>query len=468
MESLTGNEKGSNILEFKKKKQLNIGIIIFGIIFIYLIATIVMYITAPHITVYEVRQGSILKDTAYTGLAIRDEIVVEAAENGYINYFAQDNSKVKVGSDIYTLTNDKLNFEDSTNTEEVSLTSEQKHNLALKIQKFIYDYEETNFSDSYDLKNDLKSSLGSLSSQTKLSQLDSMVSQGSLSNANIYKTADDGVVVYSVDGMESLTVENVTASHLDKSDYHKTEFTNNAKIKSGDAVYKIITDDNWTLMLELDEETADALKEKTYVKVNFTKDNQTMWAEFRMNTIDGHHLAYLSFQNAMVRYATERYLDVELVLEDETGLKIPKTAETEKKFYVVPFDYITQGGGDSSGSSVLIQTRDKDENEIIRHMEVDIYYQNEEEGIVYLDPNQFDRNAVLLKENSNETFQLKEKRTLKGVYCINKGYAVFKQINILCESDTYYIVEEGSAYGLSNYDHIALDSTNIKDNDVVF
>lgn len=465
---MTANEKDSNILEFKKKKQLNIGIIIFGIIFIYLVATIVMYITAPHITVYEVRQGSILKDTAYTGLAIRDEIVVEAAENGYINYFAQDNSKVKVGSNIYTLTSEKLNFEDNTNTEDVSLTSEQKHNLALKIQKFIYDYEETNFSDSYDLKSDLKSTLGSLSSETKLSQLDSMVNQGSLSNANIYKTADDGVVVYSVDGMESLAVENVTALHLDKSDYHKTEFANNAKIKSGDAVYKIITDDSWTLVLELDKETANALKDKTYVKVNFTKDNQTMWAEFQMNTIDGHCLAYLSFQNAMVRYATERYLDIELVLEDETGLKIPKTAETEKKFYIVPLDYIIQGGGDSSGSSVLIQTRDKDDNEITRHMEVNIYYQNEEEGIVYLDPNQFDKNTILLKENSNDTFELKEKRTLKGVYCINKGYAVFKQINILCESDTYYIVEEGSAYGLSNYDHIALDSTNIKENDVVF
>ncbi len=465
---MTTTEKDSNILEFKKKKQLNIGIIIFGIIFIYLVATIVMYITAPHITVYEVRQGSILKDTAYTGLAIRDEIVVEATESGYINYFAQDNSKVKVGSSIYTLTNDKLTFEDNTNTEDVSLTSEEKRNLALKIQKFIYDYEEANFSDSYDLKNALKSSLGSLSSQTKLTQLDSMIRQGSLSSANIYKTADDGIVVYSVDGMESLTIESATAAHLDKSHYHKTEFANNTKIKSGDAVYKIITDDKWTLLLELDEETAEALKEKTYVKVNFTKDNQTMWADFQIKTIDGHHLAYLSFQNAMVRYATERYLDVELVLEDETGLKIPKTAETEKKFYVVPLDYITQGGGDSSGTSVLIQTIDKDDNEIIRHMEVDIYYQNEEEGIVYLDPNQFDRDAVLLKENSNDTFQLNEKRTLKGVYCINKGYAVFKQINILCESDTYYIVEEGSAYGLSNYDHIALDSTNIKENDVVF
>lgn len=465
---MTAAEKDSNILEFKKKKQLNIGIIIFGIIFIYLVATIVMYITAPHITVYEVRQGSILKDNAYTGLAIRDEIVVEATESGYINYFAQDNSKVKVGSDIYTLTDGKLSFEEHTNTEEVSLTSEQKHNITLKIQKFIYDYEEANFSDSYDLKNDLKSSLGSLSSQTKLAQLDSMISQGTLSSANIYRAADDGVVVYSVDGMESLTIDSATAAHLDKSGYRKREFSNNTKIKSGDAVYKIITDDAWTLMLELDDDTAEALKEKTYVKVNFTKDNQNMWADFQLKSVDGHNLAFLSFQNAMVRYATERYLDVELILEDETGLKIPKTAATEKSFYVVPLDYIVSGGGDSSGNSVLIQTRDKDDNEITRHMEVDIYYQNEEESIVYLDPNQFAGEEVLLKENSNDTFELKETRTLKGVYCINKGYAVFKQIHILCESDTYYIVEEGSTYGLSNYDHIALDSTHIKENDVVF
>lgn len=462
------NEKESNILEFKKKKQLNIGIIIFGIIFIYLIATIIMYITAPHITVYEVRQGSILKDNAYTGLAIRDEIVVEATESGYINYFAQDNSKVKVGSDIYTLTSSKLNFEDKTTEENVALTSEARRNITLKVQKFLNDYKETNFSDVYDLKNDLKSSLGSLSSKTKHAQLDSMVSQGYLSNANIYQTDDDGVVVYSVDGMESLTLESATLKNLDKSDYHKTEFSNNARVKAGDAIYKIITDDAWALMIEVDNDTANVLKDKTYVKVNFTKDNQTVWANLKINTVDGNHLAYLFFENAMVRYAAERFLDVKLILEDESGLKIPKTAMTEKEFYIVPMDYIMQGGGNSTGSSVLVQTRDNDDNEIVRHMEVDIYYQNEEEGIVYLDPNQFDKNVTLQKENSNEIFNLKEKRSLKGVYCINKGYAMFKQIHILCESDTYYIVEEGSAYGLSNYDHIALYSANIKENDVVF
>ena len=59
---MTDANKDANILQYQKRRHLNIGIVIFGIIFIYLIATIVLYLTAPRITVYEVRQGSILKD----------------------------------------------------------------------------------------------------------------------------------------------------------------------------------------------------------------------------------------------------------------------------------------------------------------------------------------------------------------------------------------------------------------------
>lgn len=455
----------SNILKFKKKRQLNIGIIIFGIIFIYLVATVVMYITAPHITVYEVRQGSILKDTAYTGLAIRDEIVVNTTEAGYINYYAQDTSKVKVGSNIYTLSNEKLEFEEVTTEEVFELTSEEEHNIILKVQKFIHDYDDANFRDSYDFKNDVKNTLGSLNSQSKSDQLTALINQGNSTGIQVYTTADDGVVVYSIDGMEDITVDTATLKHLDKSKHKKTEFANNTKVKAGEAVYKIVTNDAWTLMIELDENTATLLQEKKYVKVHFTKDSQTLWATIQIKNIDGRYAAYLSFENSMVRYAKERYLDIELILEDETGLKIPKTAETEKEFYVVPRSYITQGGN-SSNNGVLIQSKDADGNAITEFSSVNIYYEDEE--VVYLDPMKFDKNDVLLKPESNETFTLKEKKSLKGVYCINKGYAVFKQIKILCESDTYYIVEEGNSYGLSNYDHIALDSTGIKENDVVF
>lgn len=51
---------------------------------------------------------------------------------------------------------------------------------------------------------------------------------------------------------------------------------------------------------------------------------------------------------------------------------------------------------------------------------------------------------------------------MSGVYNINQGYAVFNAVEILCESDEYYIIKEGNSYGLSNYDHIVQDGEDVK------
>ena len=163
------------------------------------------------------------------------------------------------------------------------------------------------------------------------------------------------------------------------------------------------------------------------------------------------------------RYAKERYLDIELILEDESGLKIPKSSVVDKKFYTVPKDYLTQGGN-SKDTGVLIDTG-KDTAEFKK---IDVYYWNQENDMVYLDPQVFEEECVLIRPESSETYPLKAAKSLKGVYNINKGYAVFKQIEILCESDEYYIVKAGNDYSLTNYDHIALDGDTVTENSVVF
>ena len=56
---------------------------------------------------------------------------------------------------------------------------------------------------------------------------------------------------------------------------------------------------------------------------------------------------------------------------------------------------------------------------------------------------------------------------LTGVYNINKGYAVFKQINILTKNEDYAIIETKTTYGISLYDHIALDGSKVKENQLV-
>lgn len=58
---MAGNDL-TNIEVYRKKWNFNIGIIIFGVIFIYLVVTILAYVTQKHVSVYEVREGSILRD----------------------------------------------------------------------------------------------------------------------------------------------------------------------------------------------------------------------------------------------------------------------------------------------------------------------------------------------------------------------------------------------------------------------
>ena len=103
----------TNITAFRKKWNINIGIVIFGVVFIYLLVTVLMYLTSKHISAYEVREGSILKDNAYTGLAIRNEEVVTAEQSGYINYFVSEASKVGAKTKVYSLSPKQLEFNDT-------------------------------------------------------------------------------------------------------------------------------------------------------------------------------------------------------------------------------------------------------------------------------------------------------------------------------------------------------------------
>ena len=75
---------------------------------------------------------------------------------------------------------------------------------------------------------------------------------------------------------------------------------------------------------------------------------------------------------------------------------------------------------------------------------------------------------VILMEGASKSYTIGENEALEGVYNINKGYAVFREITVVDENEEYCIVEEGATFGLSQYDHIALDASTVNDQDIVY
>ncbi len=467
---MSGNEL-TNIQVYKKKWNINIGTIIFGIIFIYLLFTILAYVTARHITEYEVRPGSILRDTAYTGIIIRQEKVVASDAAGYINYFAAEGSKVGGKSDVYCISRRELQFDDESGAasgtddgEETAkdISSSEQASVLSAVQTFSENFQEETFDDVYTLKKSIENVVSTTSAQVRKDQLSAMLKSGQ-SGIAAYPASEDGILLYSTDGYEDLKPEDVTQEIMSRHNYQRKDLTANAKVSAGDPVYKLVTGEEWSVVIELSANMSQELKDKDNVKVRFLKDNQTTWASLSISQRDGAYWGVLTFDHSMIRYVQERFLDIELILEDETGLKIPKTSVVKKDFYLLPEDYLIQNT-ETGENGIMVQGSGSD----MMFRTADVYYRNNDTGMIYLDPASFEKGTAAVNPESSETYPLQEKESLPGVYNINKGFAVFRQVKILCESDEYYIVESGNEYGLSNYDHIALVGKNVREDDVVF
>ena len=92
----------------------------------------------------------------------------------------------------------------------------------------------------------------------------------------------------------------------------------------------------------------------------------------------------------------------------------------------------------------------------------------EQPQIYYVDKSSFKEGDALINTDTGEKYVIGETDTLEGVYCINKGYAVFRRIEILDENEEYAIVSKNTTYGLSRYDHIVRNADKVKEEDILY
>ena len=194
---------------------------------------------------------------------------------------------------------------------------------------------------------------------------------------------ESGIVVYSIDGYEDLTLQDMKTDYFDQDNYEKNHLVNNDLIAKGDPVYKLSTSEDLSIINQTDEETAQQLAEEEYIEVKFLKHQYKAWASVTSYTNDdGDTFVSWTFTNSMITFCTDRFVDIELLLEDERGLKIPNSSIVEKEFYIVPKEYVTQGGN-SGNYGVLLETYNDEGNATTEFVETPIYQETETE--YYLD-----------------------------------------------------------------------------------
>ncbi len=476
-----GNKK---VVKFHKSSYVNIGVIVFLIILIYMLYNIYQYFTTQQTAIYEVTQGTITQNNTYTGVILREEKVFHVESSGYINYYNRDATKVGVRSYIYSIDETGDFYKKITQQNDGVLFSEKGSydELEKTASNYVLNYSNKNFFQVYDFQYDMEAELMEAISANALSNIDDY--SGTSSGFHAYMASEPGIVVYHTDGLEDVTVDNFSKDTFNMSAHGKNNLTAREQVTTGDPAYKLITNEIWTLVVPIEKSLAADLSKESNIKVEFKKDNSTAWGASRILNRDNAWYLTLKFQNSAIRYAEDRYLEIKLLLSDTSGLKIPNTSLTEKDFFIIPKEFYTTDENGSNG--VIWEYKDKNGETVtefvpVSSMELEkivVQEETEEEAeekeekreedeILYISGSNLKKGDILIKEDSNEQYTLRETQSFQGVFNVNKGYATFRRVEIIFQNKEYTIIDTGTSYGISLYDHIALDSSTIKENEIV-
>ncbi len=460
--------KTQNVIKFKKGFHLNIGIVVFLIIIIYVVYNIIRYFTTETIAEYQVGYGTIATNNIYSGLIFRDETVCYSEQSGYINYYVKSGSRVAYQDVVYSIDTkgDIATQINSAITDSSKMSQESISTIVSELEIFQNTYSSNQFYNVRDKKNDINSELSQILSLQALSELTQQV-QIAESNNTFYRIQahDTGIITYYLDGYEGLTVDDFSPDLLDHTNYSKEYLDSASEVQKSQPVYKRINSEKWNIIIPISDELAQTLNNTSSVKIKFCKDGYVTTTESSIIKKENSYYLNLCLNTAMIRYINERFINIELILNNDTGLKIPQSAITSKEFFTVPKEYFTKGG-DSSDEGLLVSRKNKNGESIVEFITPTIYYEKDEN--YYIDSESVSNGEVIIKNDSNDIYTIGEDiDSLIGVYNINKGYAVFKQIDIIYENEDYAIVEMKTAYGISLYDHIALHGDKIKENQLI-
>ncbi len=234
------------------------------------------------------------------------------------------------------------------------------------------------------------------------------------------KAPESGLVVYYTDGYERFTENELDPELFEKAGNSSKNLQTDSIINVNDPAYKLITSDTWYIYIQLDETQAARLADSKSVNISFADDDINCRAGFEIINVGGASYGKIKMTKYLPGFSTKRYVTVELEQQTITGLKIPSSS---------------------------------------------IYYSDKDN--YYVSMKDFQSGQIITIADSQEVFTVGIIQELDGVYCVNRGYAVFKAVTVIDKNSEYCIIEKGTDYGLATYDHIVLDYRTVKESELI-
>lgn len=455
------------IIKYPKQPKFNIVFVILLAVFVYLAVSVYSFFSKEQIVGYEVREGQLVENNRYEAVILRDEKFVLSENTGYINYFVSEKERIGVGGLVYVLDESGavLDYTQTTNLSQNTLDKDTKSEFRNTLDDFVQKYDRENLKTLYQLENTLQSQTQKLANNLLIQSLKE--ASGLTGMVKYHYAQNAGNVVFWTDGLEELTAADVTSTLFEKEDYTVTHMYSNNLVAAGETAYKLFDNEKWSIAFMVEDDAlAEAYLAEEVVEVTFLKNDLSFWGNVSLvtNTM-GEKVVVLDFQSGSVNFLTDRFVEIEISMEGETGLKIPVSAIAQKEFFLVPQEYVVYAEEEDT-YYIYMESYTETGEQTLKKIEISPYALKDDK--YYLEDVNLTLGARLVKADSSESYAVSEKAALTGVYNINKGYADFSQITVKQQNDTYAIVESDTKYGLSVYDYIVMNAGTVSENDFIY
>ncbi len=445
------------VRRIKKTINFNVAIFVVFAIMIYAVVNIVISVRRKPVTVYQVSKSEINNNIMLDALAVREEMLLSAGTSGYVCYFLSDGEKASKNSTLCSIdSSGKLYNElsDSGRYDEL-LTKEDYTSIRQLISMYKTNYSDNTFYEAYTFEKNARSKVLELTSEVLFEEAKSQGVTLGMVNA-----PQSGVVAYYSDGYENFNAANISLKDFDKSKYKKTSFLSGDVVSAGQNVIKLIPNESWKIYAPLNAEQVEKLSKDDYVRFKINNSSYNISMPFEV--IDGTDGKYIciSINKYLTNYCDERFLSVELLLEDDTGIKVPNSSIAYKKVYKIPKDYF-------EGNRLVVDYLTSDDTRDEKLVEPTIY-EKEDDDYYYVSPQSFEPTDVIVnhKSGKNIALSLVEYYDLEGVYSANRGIAEFRMITKKKELEGFVLIKANE--NVKPYDNIVLNAAEVVENQTLY
>ncbi len=457
----------NKIVKYRKPFRPKVATMILVIIVVYISLVAWNYFNKEHISIYEVNETSIADDSTITGFIIRNEKVVCSEDSGYINFYHADQSKVGKNEVIYTLDSNGSVSDLLNNMESDSVTtSEDISKMREVINDFYTNFDLSAYYTVNDFHYNIENTIFEQSRDNLYSDLKKQLSEKNISGDFTKSRAkSSGIISYSIDGFEDTTLESVNQELFKKAaSVERNQLSSSEKIEKDTPVYKLVTDEEWKIIIPLSEALQAKISDSSSIRVTVKKDNVSFNTEVSIQNNGGNNFAVLSTSRFMGRYLNDRFIDIELNLNAASGFKIPNSSILTKKVALIPEKMATTGGDNAEkGVIKIIYGEDGDTSKQFTSMED----YTVSDGNYYVNETVLKPGDTIVNPSNNEPYTVQNETSVEGVYCVNTGYCQFKKIEKIYENNEYTIISPDTRGGISNFDHIVVNPDKINENDFV-